>query len=95
MPVQTEEVKVNISIEEEDKKKFDKMSEYSKQAEMMNLNDDLLFVMFTHILCMAITISSGYHDNHFAVGNILFFLFFPVPALDSLTVWTQQILMEL
>jgi hypothetical protein len=53
----------------EDNRKFDKMKNYSKQAELMNFNDDLIFIMVTHILTMGVAISSGYHDNHFAVGE--------------------------
>jgi hypothetical protein len=67
---------VNISVEEnkdemtsEDNRKFDKMNSYANQSELINFNDDLLFIMITHILTMGIAISSGYHDNHFAVGK--------------------------
>ena len=56
-------------ITSEDKKKFNKMSKSGGQSELMNFNDDLLFLMITHVLTIGIAISSGYHDSHFAVGK--------------------------
>ena len=51
-------------------RKFDKTQKYGTQSDMMNFNDDLIFIMITHMLSIGIVVSSGYHDNHFAVGKL-------------------------
>lgn len=60
-------------MDSNDKKKFDELGSGKTQSDFMNFNDDLIFIMITHILTIGIAVSSGYHDNHFAVGECLFF----------------------
>ena len=66
-----EEISQDISFNEErERKEFDKQIDQMPQKGIISFNDDLMFIIITHILSVGIVISSGYHSNHFATGKV-------------------------
>ena len=51
---------------------FDKMADLDSPGEALCFNDDIIYIMVSHILVIGVAISSGYHASHFAIGK--FFL---------------------
>ena len=85
MIVNSGEIEVNISVEEKPKDEsadtetdtesdqkiqdFDREAQSILKTDRIYFNDDLVFLIITHVLSVGVAISSGYHSNHFASGK--------------------------
>ena len=53
-----------------EKRKFDKnLQTINEDETFMSFNEDVLYIMITHILSVGMAISSGYQAKHFAAGK--------------------------
>lgn len=53
------------------------MADLEAPGDALCFNDDIIYIMVSHILVIGIAISSGYHDSHFAIGiTFYFYLYF-------------------
>lgn len=64
------------------------MSGFDESGEGLCLNDDIIFLMVSHILVMGIAISSGYHESHFAIGKYLASVFSEIKTRFITECWT-------
>lgn len=87
--VSTEDPKNDFNEEEEETKakEFDKMSGFDESGEGLCLNDDIIYLMVSHILVMGIAISSGYHESHFAIGKHLTSVISEINAIFIIEFW--------